>query len=51
MIGDNPQDIVQLHDSKILQDLDHGFAAALEFSCYFFVLQIVNQAPFFDEGQ
>ena len=41
--GHHMQDGVQLHDAEILQQLDHGRGAALEFAGNFLVLEVVNQ--------
>ena len=51
VIGDDVQYVVQAHDAEILQELDDGGGAALELGGNFFVLQVVDQPVFLDQGQ
>ena len=48
---DRLQDGVQVQDPEVLQDLADGFAGALELAQHLLVLQVVNQALVFDQGE
>ncbi len=50
-VGDDLQDGVQVQNAEVLQDLHDGLAAALELPLDFFELQVVDEAPFFDQRQ
>ena len=49
--GNHVQDVVELHDAEVLQQLDHGRVAALEFGDDLLVLEVVNQPLLPDERQ
>ena len=45
------QDVIQLHDAKVLQHLDGRRGGPLQFGYDFLILQVVNQPIIFDERQ
>ena len=51
LVGDGLEDGINVHDAKVLEDLDRGLAGALELAQHLLVLEIVYEPLILDQRQ